>query len=113
MAANIYVYCPPDMSGPDRYDLEERLETFFGDAAENCGAGSGEAGYHLDYELAEGEDPHEWADRLRPLLLGVRVRPGTVYDVFPDGWDTGREWRRVEVFGKDERRTDDPTTNDA
>lgn len=107
MAANIYVYCPPGTDGPSRSDLEEELEDFFGAAAEDCGAGTG-VGFHLDYELAEGEDPHAWADRLGPFLASIGVRPGTRFDVFPDGWEPGMEWRRVEVFGEDRRRTDRP-----
>ena len=108
MAANIYIYCPSGVGGLDRCDLEEELEAFFGNAAEDCGAGTGLAGFNLDYELAEGEDPHAWADRLKPFLAHIGVRPGTKFDVFPDGWEPGMEWRRVEVFGEDQRRTDRP-----
>jgi hypothetical protein len=108
MPANIYVYCPAGKKGLSRDDLEEELEDFFGDAAEDCGSGTGKAGFNLDYELSEGEDPHAWADRLKALLARVGVRPGTKFDVFPDGWEPGAEWRRVEVFGDDRRRTDRP-----
>jgi hypothetical protein len=108
MAANIYVYSPPGTDGLSRTDLEEALEAFFGDAAEDCGAGVGFAGFNLDYELAEDEDPHAWADRLKPFLASIGVRPGSKFDVFPDGWEPGMEWRRVEVFGEDRRRTDRP-----
>ena len=108
MAANIYVYCPVGTDGLSRCDLEEELEAFFGSAAEDCGAGTGIAGFNLDFELAEGEDPHAWADRLKPYLASIGVRPGTKFDVFPDGWEPGMEWRRVEVFGEDRRRTDRP-----
>lgn len=106
MAANIYVYCPPDPEGPAREDLAEELEAFFGVAAEESGAGSGVDGFNLDYDLAAGEDPHAWADRLKPFLKCLGVRPGTKFDVFPDGWEPGLEWRRIEVFGPDQRRTD-------
>lgn len=108
MAANVYVYCPAGVDGLDRSDLEEELEAFFGEAAEDCGAGSGVGGFNLDYELADGEDPHAWADRLKPFLARIGVRRGTVFDVFPDDWEPGMEWRRVEVFGEDRRRTDPP-----
>jgi hypothetical protein len=108
MAANIYVYCPSDAEGLDRCDLADELEEFFGDAAEDCGAGCGINGFNLDYELADGEDPHAWADRLKPFLARIGVSPGTVFDVFPDGWEPGMEWRRVEVFGEDRWRTDRP-----
>jgi hypothetical protein len=108
VAANIYVYCPSAVPGLDRCDLEEALESYFGDVAEDSGAGSGEAGFNLDYELADGEDPHAWAERLKPFLASIGVRPGTVFDVFPDGWEPGMEWRRVEVFGVDQRRSDHP-----
>ncbi len=113
MAANIYVYCPSGVDGLARCDLEEELEAFFGDAAEDSGAGCGEMGFNLDFDLAEDEDPHAWADRLKPFLVSVGVRPGTVFDVFPDGWEPGMEWRRVEVFGTDRRRTDRPGPEDA
>lgn len=108
MAANIYVYCPTGPAGLGRSDLEDELEGFFGDAAEDCGAGSGIDGFNLDYELADDEDPHAWADRLKPFLASIGVRAGTAFDVFPDGWEPGMEWRRVEVFGEDRRRTDRP-----
>ena len=101
MAANIYVYCPPGADGLPRGELEAELEEFFGGAAEDCGAGSGIKGFNLDYELAEGEDPNAWADRLKPFLAGLGVRPGTFFTVYPDGWVTGMAWRRVEVFGAD------------
>jgi hypothetical protein len=108
VAANIYIDCPAGGDGLARCDLEEVLEAFFGEAAEDCGAGSGAVGFNLDYELAEGEDPHAWAGRLKPFLAGVGVRPGTTFDVFPNGWEPGMGWRRVEVFGEDRRRTDRP-----
>jgi hypothetical protein len=105
MGAKIYVYCPAGEPGLSRADLEEELEAFFGDAAEDVGAGSGASGFNLDYELAEGEDPEQWADRLREFLRRVGVRPGTVFEVFADGWEPGMEWRRVDVFGSDTRRS--------
>lgn len=108
MAANIYVYCPVGSDGLSRCDLEEKLEAFFGVAAEDCGAGAGAAGFNLDYELAEDEDPHAWAERLKPFLASIGDRPGTTFDVFPAAWKPGMEWRRVEVFGGERRRTDLP-----
>jgi hypothetical protein len=108
VAANIFVYCPSGTDGLARCDLEGELEAFFGDAAEDCGAGTGIKAFNLDYELAEGEDPHAWADRLKPFLESIGARPGTWFDVFPDGWEPGMEWRRVEVYGEDGRRTDRP-----
>ena len=110
MAANIYIYCPADGEGLGRNDLEEELEQFFDGATEDCGAGSGAVGFNLDYELAGSTDPHALADRLKDFLAEAGVRAGTVFDVFPDGWEPGREWRRVEVFGGDTRRTDDPAS---
>jgi hypothetical protein len=101
MGANIYVYCPSRKPGLSRCDLEEELETFFGNAAEDVGAGSGEAGFNLDYELAAGENVQQWADRLREFLKQIGVRPGTVFEVFVEGWKPGMAWRRVDVFGED------------
>ena len=66
------------------------------------------SGIILDYDLADGEDSHAWADRLTPFLVSIGVRLGTVFDVFPNGWEPGMEWRRVEVFGVDRRRADRP-----
>jgi len=108
VAANIYVYFPPDPEGPDREDIAGELEAFFGEAAEDCGAGIGVAGFNLDYSLAEGEDPHTWGDRLKQFLASVGVRPGTKFDVFPNGWVRGMQWRRVEVFGEDRVHTQPP-----
>ncbi|WP_165225335.1 hypothetical protein [Aquisphaera insulae] len=108
MGANIFLYCPAGVEGPSRSDLEEELEAFFGGAAADCGAGTGRGGFHLDFEFASGQDPHAWADRLGSFLAGLGVRPGTYFDVFPDGYEPGGEWRRVEVFGADGRRTDRP-----
>jgi hypothetical protein len=106
--ANIYVYCPVGEEGPSRCELEKELEAFFGGAAEDCGAGTCQRGFNLDYEFTPGQDPHAWADRLKPFLAGLGVRSGTYFDVLPDGWEPGVEWRRVEVFGRDWRRTDRP-----
>jgi hypothetical protein len=108
MAANIFVYCPAGADGLDRDALEDELDAFFSAAAEDCGAGAGITGFNLDYELAAGEDPHAWADRLKAFLAKIGVLRGTKFDVFPDGWEPGMEWRRVEVFGDDRRRTDRP-----
>jgi hypothetical protein len=105
MPASIYIYCPPGKSGIARADLEYELEEFFGGAAEDCGAGSGKAGFNLDFELEDGEDPDAWADRLKAFLQKVGVRPGTFFTVYPDGWEEGMEWRNVEVFGRDRRMT--------
>jgi hypothetical protein len=85
MAAIIYAYCPSGMEGLDRCDLEEELEAFFGDAAEDCGAGSGIDGFNLDYELAAGEDLQAWVDRLKQFLARIGVRPGTAFTRIP-GW---------------------------
>ncbi len=101
-----YVYSPSGQPGLDRSDLEEVLEDFFDGSAEDVGAGSGEAGFNLDYELLDGEDPRMWADRLRDVLRSIGVRPGTVFEVFADGWEPGQAWRRVEVFGEDRWLTD-------
>jgi hypothetical protein len=103
MGANIYIYCPAGEAGLSRLDLEEELEAFFGGAAEDVGAGTGAAGFNLDYELVDGEDPEQWAVRLRDFLRQVGVRAGTVFEVFATGWKPGMEWRRVEVFGGDIR----------
>jgi hypothetical protein len=108
MAANLYLYVPADGDGPSRSDLEEKLEMFFGGAAEDSGAGSGIEGFNLDFDFAPGQDPHAWADRLKLFLANLGVPPGTFFDVFPDGWEPGDEWRRVEVFGEDRRRIDCP-----
>jgi hypothetical protein len=89
VAANIYVYCPTGADGLSRCDLEERLEGFIGDAAEDCGAGSGNIGFNLDYEFAPGEDPQAWAERLKPFLASIGVRPGTFFTVHADGWERG------------------------
>ena len=108
MAANIYIYCPAGATGLARNDLEEELEAFFGGAAQDCGTGTGIAGFNLDYELSRGEDAHAWAEHLKRFLKSIGVRLGTKFAVFPDGWAPGMEWRRVEVSGVDRRRTASP-----
>jgi hypothetical protein len=89
MAANIYIYFPTTDDGPDREDIAEELEVFFDGAAEDCGAGCGSGGFNLDYEMTDGEDPHAWADRLKPFLAGIGVPRGTAFTVFRDGWELG------------------------
>jgi hypothetical protein len=105
MGAEITVFCPAGQEGLSRSDLEDLLEGFFGDAAEEVGAGSGIKGFDLAFELAEGEPPDQWGDQLRGLLRIAGVCPGTVISIYPAGWEPGMEWRRVEVFGSDTRRT--------
>ena len=108
MPANIYIYCPITVPPLDRDEFAEEMERFFGEAAEDCGAGSGVSGFNLDYEFAQGEDIHKWADRLKTFLVAIEVPTGTRFDIFPDDWRPGDEWRRVEVFGSDLRRSDNP-----
>src|SRR2546430_12281822 len=107
VAANIYIYCPSGSDGLARCDLEEELEAFFGGAAEDCGAGSGADGFNLDYELVAGEDPHAWADRLKPFLARLGVAAGTAFTVFPDGRELGVGGRSGCAPGVDCRRRDD------
>ncbi|MCA9620179.1 MAG: hypothetical protein KC731_14245 [Myxococcales bacterium] len=106
--AHIYVYCGTDDDGLDRADLEAALEEFFGGRGEECGGGSGVHGFNVDFELATGEDPHPWVERLKSFLVQLGVSRSTYFDVFPEGWGPGAEWRRVEIFGADQRRTDSP-----
>jgi hypothetical protein len=106
MSAKIYLYCPAEMDGPSRLDLEEELETFFGGLATTWGTGLG--CFYLAFAIARGQDPHAWADRVKRFLLRFGVPPGSYFEVFPDGWKPGMEWRQVEVFGKDRRRSDPP-----
>lgn len=104
MPTDIYIYCPPHVegvAGACRSDLEDAVEGFFGDAAELSGAGSGNLGFNLDFELADGEDVESWVVHLREFLKQADARPGTVFEVFPDGWEPGMAWRRVEVYGTD------------
>jgi hypothetical protein len=84
-----------------RGDLEIEVEDFFGSAAKYIGGGGGEAGYNIDYELAKGEDVETWVARLRDLLRSAGAGSGTFFEVYPDGWEPGMAWRRVEVFGSD------------
>jgi hypothetical protein len=105
MGAEIYVYCPNAEEGPDRSDLEDLLEGFFGAAARLTGGGGGTKGFNIDFELNAGENADQWADRLRAYLQTVGVRHGTAFEVFEAGWKDGMEWRRVEVFGRDRRLT--------
>jgi hypothetical protein len=105
LAARIHIYCLAGEGGLPRDELAARLESFFGGAVARFETQSGLAGFGLYYELAAGEDADTWADHLRPYLAGIGVRPNTKFDVFPDGWKRGMEWRRVEVFGEDRRRT--------
>ncbi len=108
VAARINIYCLAGKGGLTRDELAARLESFFGDAVARFETQSGRAGFGLYYELAAGEEPDTWADRLRLFLAGIGVRPNTKFDVVPDGWKRGMEWRRVEVFGEDRRRTGPP-----
>jgi hypothetical protein len=101
---DVYIYSPPPTEGVEgacRSDLEDAVEEFFGSAAEMTGAGSGSLGFNLDFALADGEDVESWVARLREFLKQANARPGTVFEVFPDGWEPGMAWRRVEVYGTD------------
>jgi hypothetical protein len=112
LAARINIYCLAGDGGLPRDELAARLESFFGGAVSRFKTRSGWAGFGLYYELATGEDPDTWADRLKSYLAGIGVRPNTKFDVVPDAWKRGMEWRRVEVFGEDRRRTDCPAPNE-
>lgn len=102
MPADIYVYCPAgEEEGLIRGDLEYELEEFFGEAALVSGGGGGLMGFHIDFELADGQDVDAWVERLKVFLVQVGVRPSTFFTVYPDGWEPGTPWRRVEVFGTD------------
>ena len=109
MAANIYIYFKSndDDEGPDRSDLEEELEVFFGNSAEDCGAGSGLGGFNLDFALTPGEEIDAWAGRLKKFLLHLGVDSQTYFDSFVDGWEPGMERRRVEIYGSDRRLSRD------
>lgn len=108
MPATIYVYCNSSDGSPDRCDLEEALEEFFGAEAEDCGAGTGCGGFNLDFAVADGVDLDVLANRLKEFLVLIGVDPSTYFDVFCDNWTPGMEWRRVEVYGKDQRLTEQP-----
>ena len=101
MATDIYIYCPSGEEGAIRGDLEDDVEEFFGDAARFSGAGSGVMGFNLDFELAAGEDVESWVVRLRDFLIQANARPSTFFEVFPDGWEPGQAWRRVDLKGGD------------
>jgi hypothetical protein len=102
MPTSVYIFCPSGEEGASRGVLEDELEEFFGAAAELSGGGGGVKGFNIDFELADGEDVDEWVSRLRQFLVQLRVRRGTRIQVFPDGWEHGMSWRRVEVFGSDQ-----------
>lgn len=112
MAAHINIYCLGGEGELPRDELALRLESFFGEAVTRFETQSGSAGFGLYYDLAAGEDLNNWADRLRPYLTAINVRPNTKFDAFPDGWKRGMQWRRVEVFGEDRQRTDRPVPPD-
>ena len=107
MATEIFIYCPSGEECACRDVLEDDVEDFFGDAARFSGAGSGLPGFHLDYELADGEDVESWVSRLREFLQQAGAGPSTFFEVFPEGWRPGMGWRRVEVFGADRWLTED------
>ena len=89
MPTVIYIYCPSHGEGACRSDLEDAVEEFFGTAAEFSGGGSGNRGFNLDFELADGEDVEAWVVRLREFLKQIQARAGTLFEVFPDDWQPG------------------------
>ncbi|MBY0228153.1 MAG: hypothetical protein K2W96_02615 [Gemmataceae bacterium] len=101
MTADIYIYFPTGKEGAGRTELEEELEGFFGGDARFSGAGSGVQGANLDFELEDGEDVGRWVTHRREFLRSHGAKPGTVFEVFPEDWEPGKPWRRVEVFGRD------------
>jgi hypothetical protein len=103
MGAVLRIFCPAGKKALDRSDLEDLLEGFFGGVAEDVGAGAGIHGFDIDNELDVDEPADQWADQLRALLRNAGARPGTVISVYPDGWELGEEWRRIEVYGGETR----------
>ena len=101
MPTVIYIYCPSQGEGASRNDLEGAVAGFFGTAAEFAGGGNVSRGFNLDFELTDGEDVEEWVVRLREFLRQNHAPGGTLFEVFPDNWQPGMEWRRVEVYGTD------------
>ena len=70
--------------------------------------------FNLDYEFARGVDPHAWAIALKHFWSVSECGPDeSSSPVFPDRWQPPVEWRQVEVFGEDRRRTDHPSSRPA
>jgi hypothetical protein len=100
VAANIYIFCSSGVDDLTRRDLEKELKAFLRGAVENREAGGGNAGCNLHYEVASGHYSVT-CDRVKAFLADRCVRPGMVLELFPDGWQPGMPWRRVEIFGAD------------
>lgn len=109
MQHDIFIFFPDDdAEQPIRGDFEWELEELFGDAALNtCGEG-GQDGFMLAYELRDGEDVDRWVARLREILRHMRAGQGTFFEVFPDDWEPGQPYRRVDVFAADRMLTERP-----
>src|SRR5262249_56345904 len=108
MATDIFIYCPSGDEGAIRGDLEYDLEGFFGQAAICTGGGGGVDGFNLDYELCDGQDVDSWVARLREFLKQAGAGRRTFFEVYPEEWEPGMVWRRVEVFGADRWTTERP-----
>lgn len=99
MPVTIDIIFPDGADGAGRAELEDALEDFFGDAAELVACGSGLGSSDVSFELADGEDPAVWAERVRGFLRAEGARRTTWLAVFPDGWDDGDPFERVPVYG--------------
>jgi hypothetical protein len=98
MPTIIEINFPDGREGAGRFELEERLEDFFGAAAELVGSGSGLSGSDLLFELADSEDAGGWVAQLCEFLRAADARRGTWLAVFPDGWEPGEPVQGVKVF---------------
>jgi hypothetical protein len=97
-SADIYIYSEKSLlqrTGKDRDELEDDLETFFGEAGDVTGAGAGNAGWHLDLHLHDASDLERWLERLAAFLQNWGVPQDTYLEVFVT---TGP--RRIDVFSR-------------
>jgi hypothetical protein len=101
VAANIYIFCSAGVDELIRWDLEEKLKVWLRRADEDFRAGVRKAEYNLHYEVREGHYAVGCAARVKAFLADKPGCPGTVLELFPDGWERGKPWLRLEVFGAD------------
>ena len=87
MTASIYIYSKatsPRLEQEGRGGLEDDIDDFLGNAGEVKGGGSGTAGWNIDLELGDGEEPAVWTERIIRFLRDWGVPPDVELEIIQE-----------------------------